>query len=310
MNNNNSSPNNNNSKVTASSKNVENDDGDADEQRRTVYWLNQSAIDAKKADYFSGTWYMPIQNFRSLNPKDINNLEDATTKAFWQNIEDVRMTVDWLDFAVEHMSRWYKKLDVLNANNNDVAINKITGNFLKYMQATPARTKALMVAMCKSKSAPSTTSTSTTVRPLLHPTISVISFGPILKKNSTPLEMERSRNLTITTLGATITSLLRVGFGQVVCTGIDDIDEIFVMDTFDLIRRQYEDYFAMNHDNGDAILTTELAYVRITDKEMYKYKYKDVNRPKASIYGLQKALTRKYNKTDDDGNNATKTEQW
>jgi len=285
------------------------DDADADEQQRTVYWLDQSALDDDKADYFSGTWYMPIQNFRSLNAKAMLTVEDASHEAFFENREDVRMTVDWLDFANEHMSRWYKKLDVLSADNNDVAIKKITGNFLKYIQATPARTKALMAMLkSKSKSAPTSTSTSSPVRPLLHPTIAIISFGGILKKSGTVLEMERSRNLTITTLGATITSLLRVGFGRIVCTGIDDIDKIFVMDAFELIRRQYEDYFAKNHDDGNVIGTTELAYVRITDKKMYKTKYVNVNRPRASIYGLQKALTGKYKNKNDGG--VTKTEQW
>jgi len=176
------------------------------------------------------------------------------------------MSVDWLDFAVEHMSRWSKSLDVFNPNHNDVAINKITGNLMKYVEDTPERTKALL--------------STSDYYPLLHPTIAIISSAAIIPHHS--YVPSRSKDLTATTLGATIASLLRAGIGRIVCTGIDEADEVAVRETYQLILEQYA-------ERSDWIATTEFAYVQI-DEELYKSELVDVHRPKGTIKGLQKAL--------------------
>jgi hypothetical protein len=238
---------------------------------RKVYWLNHKQFDDQKSDYYSGSWLIPMSRFESVKADEINCLEDASHNVYSSNKSEVRMAVDWLDFAVEHMSRWYKRLDVSNAENNDVAINKITGNLMKYVEDTPERTKALI-------------STSDDY-PLLHPTIAIISSYSMVN-NRTHVSRSRSKNLTVTTLGATIASLMRAGIGRIVCTGIDKADELAVTETYRLLLEQYA-------NRSDWIATTEFSYVQV-DEELYKAEAAEVNRPKAAVYGLQKALRRDF----------------
>ncbi|VEU35705.1 unnamed protein product [Pseudo-nitzschia multistriata] len=255
------------------SDDVENDEiGDGNEStQRTVYWMDHTAI---YDNYFSGTWIQPIERFQRLNVDIMSSLEDASHRVFFENKEDVRMTVDWLDFAVEHLSKWCKKLDITNSNHNSVAIDKITGNLLRYIQATPEKTKVLL-----------SKSESKVDKPLLHPTIAVISHGAVRTDDDTPIGNERSKNLTVTTLGATITSLLRVGIGRIVVTGLDDLDASTAMETFRLIGDQFAAY-----TDEVVIVDTELAYVNITEEKWIKSEYEDVHRPRATLYGLQEAL--------------------
>mmetsp|Transcript_10346 Transcript_10346/g.24645 ORF Transcript_10346/g.24645 Transcript_10346/m.24645 type:complete len:553 (-) Transcript_10346:175-1833(-) len=254
------------------SDDVENDEADNDSGgavRRTLYWMDHTAV---KDFYYSGSWIQPIEPFLDLRIESMQSLEDASHRVYFENEKNVRMSVDWLDFAVEHLSKWCKKLDLLAPHHNSVAIDKINGNLLTYIQATPAKTKTLK-SMLKTESE----------MPLLHPTIAVISHGAIIRKD-TPLSYERGKNLTVTTLGATIASLLRVGVGRIVVTGMKEVDEELAKEAFRLIRAQYETL------NGEYIVTTEFSYVKIANETWYKTKSEPINRPKATLYGLQEAL--------------------
>jgi len=259
--------------IIVSSSDAHNDN--SGQGRGTVYWLNHNQFKDGKRDYYSGSWLLPMRYFESLDAKGMRILEDGSHHVFYENIKEVRMSVDWLDFAVEHMSRWYKGLDMFTARHNDVAIQKITGNLMKYIADTPERTKLLVG------------------RPLLHPTIAVISAS-VISDGDSDVRVSRARELTITTLGATIASLLRAGFGRIVCTGIDDADRDAVIATYHRLMEQYK-------DRGDYIKTTEFAFVRM-DEELYKTDLEDVNRPRGSIYGLQQAFQGAFN--------ASYTEKW
>jgi hypothetical protein len=271
------------------------DDGDVvgeqegEREKRRVHWLDHKHTDGKMCDYYSGSWLIPIQNFQSLPAQDIRTLEDASHQVYYSSKQDVRMSVDWLDFSVEHLSRWYKKLDMFQERHNDIAINKITGNLLRYLQNTPLGTKKLV----DSASSSSSSSSSEPSLPLLHPTIAVVSAASMLN-TKTPTSLKRSTDLTITTLGATVASLLRAGFGRVVCTGITEEDKLAVKETFALIAEQYA-------DRGDWITTTEFSYVSM-EEEFYKSQYNSINRPKGTVCGLQKAFRGDFN--------ASYTEKW
>jgi hypothetical protein len=279
-------------------------------RKRTVYWMDYKSIVKDQADYYSGSWYMPIKKFKkSLNAKSMNTLEDASgTAVYHENEKTVRMPYDWFDFSVEHMSKWYKSLDVTSSNENDVAINKINNNLLRYIQDTPQKmiktntnTTITMMRRRRTRNRRMKERTNNTavvtpqqsqsskqqqLLPLLHPTIAIIPFSPDIRYD-TPLAIERSKNLTTLMLGATISSLIRLGFGRIVIVGIEKDDYILVNDTFNLIKSQFiEDKHI------------QLAYVQVTDKKTYKTQSMKVNRPKAAVRGLQLALTGKLNNTD------------
>jgi len=248
-------------------------------EERTVHWMSSENIlkskEAQAYDYYSGSWLLPVTLLEPLNASEFKVLEDAAHRVFKIHNERVRMSIDWLDFSVEHLSRLHKSLDLLQANHNDVGINKITGNLMKYIQDTPERTKALVSA-------------SKSNIPLLHPTIAVISSSTIFDGTS-PVSVSRSAILTATTIGATIASLMRIGIGRIVCTVIDEADEISVSQTYALVMEQYA-------NRTDYISSTELSIVRV-GKELYTSQFAKVNRPKSTLYGLQQALEGKFNDT-------------
>lgn len=131
------------------------------------------------------------------------------------------------------------------------------------------------------------TNNTTTAVSLLHPTIAIIPFAPDIRYD-TPLSISRSKNLTTLMLGATISSLIRLGFGRIVIVGIEDDDDILVKDCVNLIKKQFTENKNM-----------QLGYVQVTDQKTYKTAVMNVNRPKAAIRGLQLALTGKLNNTAD-----------
>mmetsp|Transcript_10345 Transcript_10345/g.24644 ORF Transcript_10345/g.24644 Transcript_10345/m.24644 type:complete len:194 (-) Transcript_10345:1253-1834(-) len=91
------------------SDDVENDEADNDSGgavRRTLYWMDHTAV---KDFYYSGSWIQPIEPFLDLRIESMQSLEDASHRVYFENEKNVRMSVDWLDFAVEHLSKWCKK---------------------------------------------------------------------------------------------------------------------------------------------------------------------------------------------------------
>jgi len=239
--------------------------------KRTVYWLNHEQFNYEKKDFDSGSSLMPIKYFLSLNVRGIRSMEDVSHQLYSNLESELRMSVDWMDFAFEDTREWYDPLDLLNDNHNDVAINTITGNLLNYVTSTPWKTRALL-----SESEPD-----------LHPTLAIIPSAYILKDDSV-VSMGRSANLTMTTLAATITSLMRAGVGRILCTCIDETDEIMARETFMWLGELYSGL------EGDWIARTEFDYVRM-DEELYMTDSEEVSRTRGSIYGMQKALQREFN---------------
>ena len=242
---------------------------------RTVHWLDyeHKQIVEDSGDYYSGSWLTPMSHFLSMNAKGMENLESAS-HTVWDKKEYVRMAVDWLDFSVEHMSRWYKDTDLLQERHNDIAINTIADNLIEYVQDTSVRARDLEIESGANGT-------------LLHPTIAVISSFAMSSSSNSSEEIWRSATLTRTTLGAVISSLIRVGVGRIVCSVVDEKDEISVNETFAWLAELYE-------NSTNSRLATELSYVRV-DQELYNSKYVSVNRPRAMFYGLQQALKNAFN---------------
>ncbi len=249
-------------------------------ETRQVFWLDELQFDSHKSDYYSGSWYLPVERLDAAPAEKINNLESASHVAFYPNSKHARMSVDWLDFSVEHLSRWIKSFDMFAKHHNDIAVNRLVANLEKYIQDTPERTKALLSA-------------SESERPLLHPTLAVIAASSLLD-NRSDVSIERSRKATAAMLGATIASMLRAGFGRIILTVVNEEDLRAVRESLDLIGKQYA-------DRQDWITDTELGYVFV-DEELYKTPLVPFNRPKAAVYGIQQALNGNFN--------ASYTEEW
>lgn len=73
------------------------------QQYRQVHFLPGDQLSIN--DMFSATWLQPVENFLKMNVANIKTVEDGCFQAFRPDLGAVRMTLDWLDFSVEHMSK-------------------------------------------------------------------------------------------------------------------------------------------------------------------------------------------------------------
>lgn len=67
-----------------------------------------------KFDYYAAAWWQSIPRFLEVQTEYIRSLEDATFKAITDagnSTQDVRMSKDWIAFAVEHFSAYNRGLD-------------------------------------------------------------------------------------------------------------------------------------------------------------------------------------------------------
>jgi hypothetical protein len=130
------------------------------------------------------------------------------------------MTLDWLDFSVEHMSKWFKLLpwdDLAEPTPHQ----KITHQFTNYIKnAASSQSHAMKMQE----------------KPIFDQAIAVIAFQAY-ESTSAP---ERGRDLTIKSLAATIESLRRASFGRVTVGIFEEADFDIVQDTFHFLLQTLE----------------------------------------------------------------------
>jgi hypothetical protein len=261
-------------------------------------------------DFFSAAWWQNKERFLKLDiDKYIQTVEDDATKPVLKvgnGIKDCRMPKDWLDFCVEHLSKWWK------VDRRNYTMYYAIGKLQIYVQSS-------LRSMSSSTSLQSTpTSTGE-----MSSTLAVIPVGVNTNDDIT-------RQVWVMGLAATITSLLKHGVGRVVVVGYYKYDPILTRKAFRYILRhhpeyqqyQYElknnksatttaatnnmtNYFIpeLNYDTNISIHEpfsvkygeTELAYVNTND---VKTNHVATNIPKGALKGLKTALTG--NTTSDD----------
>jgi hypothetical protein len=199
-----------------------------------------------------------------LNITNIKTVEDGCFQAFRQDRDAVRMTLDWLDFSVEHMSKWWKVAQIFN-KDDVVPFNRAVTAFSTYTR------NAVL-----NKESP------------LQATIAIIAFQPFVDKKRD--DSLRARSLTVYSLAATIASLINVGMGRVVVTGMNDKDYEIVQETFRYLRITLDSDGADNTQPVTSIGPMEVGFV-ILKKQETKTSSVELNIPKAALYVLQHAFT-------------------
>lgn len=224
---------------------------------RDVQWFDHKYIFHSKLfgyDYFSASWLMPRKLFLQIKQQNLIISEDAVHQVKIQNQEKVRMSADWMDFSVEHMSKWWKMISALNDYQNDVAFNKMNQAFLEYTKATVSRTVSSDIE---------------NVSRLLHPTIAIVAFNSY---GTSPRQMR----LTISALGATLASMARVGFGRIVVVGLKKSDEPLVWGAVELLTTEHT--------------LPEFQFINIQNATWSTTKHLAFNIPRAAVIGLQNAF--------------------
>jgi len=164
------------------------------------------------------------------------------------------MAQDWMDFSVEHMSKWWKILGTTTREDDSVGINRIIGAFKNY---TSQNNKPMASS------------------DLLQSTIAIIPYQISLDERSVKA-LKWSSELSIVALQATITSIARLGVGRIVVVTMKDYrEEMHVQRALDMFK------------NGTS---TEYSHVQVTNEKWYKTQNHEENLPCASVVGLQHAF--------------------
>ncbi|CAJ1943549.1 unnamed protein product [Cylindrotheca closterium] len=263
-----------------------------------------SPQDLGRLDYFSDSWLMNRESFLQINVDTIETVEDACFQVIddetvsMQHQEDAKdsngrqqqqqqqhqttrnkMFVDWTNFSVEHLSKWWKNLQALSHSNPGMAdqvvrilktyLHKVRYNTAKIKPANQQKVAIGMIAFQSYESPPS-------------------------------VGLERGHQLTAHSLAATIGSLLQVGmFGHIVVGGYKHpSDSDRVKEAFTIL----EGIFLDNDSGGNshfknplslAIGDTQVAYVQL-EESWVQTKRVTANIPRGVLLGMQKALQNEF----------------
>jgi len=116
------------------------------------YFLTADDVE-KSEEFFSAMWWQTLEDFMALNLDDLKAIEDSSFSAFATGASSdkqpwsrVRMTVDWLDLSVEHLSKYWRffELDFENESKSQKLLlyKQIRNRLDEYMARTTATTTA------------------------------------------------------------------------------------------------------------------------------------------------------------------------
>ena len=192
-----------------------------------------------------------------------------------QRLHKLRMTLDYLDFSVEHLSKWWKMLDW---HQYPIVYDSITSKLARYITYEDEFP--------------------TPDDPVLKTTVATIAFQPysipsnFAKKKGYDFEtwQERAHNLTVLSMAATIESLRRAEMGRVVIAGSLDMHEKYAQDSF---RYLVDNLKNQKHETkGDKVTKVGHMEVGFTvmDAAQTKTKHLERNMPKGVLVGAREAF--------------------
>lgn len=246
------------------------------QEPRRVEWLSERDFDTS-VDVFSATWYMSKELFLQTNLSNIENVEGACFGTFRERWHLLRMSLDWLDYSVEHMSKWWR---ILGSPHDATAWKATTTTFQRYIARHVHR---------------STPEEAWPDSNLLEPTVALVAFQKYkaLDSGDQPLAPP-DHELTISSLGATLASLVQVGMGRIVVVCREDDDGPVVRDAFRLLDLRVGglggdgDSEAVDPTFTTVVRGSTLVYAKVPE-EMAVSRYIPVNLPRAAVAGLKKA---------------------
>lgn len=240
---------------------------------RKVHFFGAPIHIDNRGDPFAASWLQTREDFMAMDFGRIKICEDAAFVAFWmppQRQQKLRMTVDWLDFAVEHLSKWHKTLRLFSEEQAyQAAIAKLDYYSSYYANNTDDNQSIIMQEMDAS----------------FRDTIAMIAFQSY---NETDFP-ERAYVYTKHLLGATIESLRRAGFGRVLIVGLYEKDGELVRDTIDYLKSKW-DLPVKDTNTAGGSMVVEFVLGSIKQATANKDDPKLINVPKAAVDGLRQAF--------------------
>ncbi|CAJ1932838.1 unnamed protein product [Cylindrotheca closterium] len=249
----------------------------------------------REHDYFSDSWIITREKFLNLERRRLGIVEDACFVAIGSGgsvYPSSKMFVDWTDFMVEHMSKWWNELRILQ-DSDSAMFDLALSYFAAYIEK---------VFASKNKVQPST----------FHETIAVVAFAPYRSGRHTA---DRGHQLTVHSLAATLASLHQVGFGRVVIAGYGQEDQRHVAASLKFLAAQASS--SSNHHDivPDPTMSTtqikidntEFGFAKVNQEDWISTQWVKFNMPRGAVIGLQEALMGKIPEKGQDGNDAAVT---
>jgi hypothetical protein len=249
-----------------------------------ITWILPRDLDRFK-DVFAASWWQTMSRFMEFDVEEIHIVEDDAFKPIMKagnGFNDVRMARDWLDFSLEHLSKWWK---IGGSPAMMYGIGKLQSYIHKTVQ-TPLSSTAM------------------------NTTLAIIPYGVNVRGKSTDEQM------WTTALAATIASLMQFGVARVVVVGHYEADYRCTKGAFQQLMRYQAPYGASDRQAWQRLSAgttsarhppklypsfsgkfgaTELAFVHTDDVNST---FIPENIPKGALKGLQLAM------------NGSNTEEW
>jgi hypothetical protein len=177
--------------------------------QRTVHFLHPSDF-GSYGEYYSGMWWQRLDSFRNTNYDDIGVPEDVAFKSYiYHHYRDIRLTHDWLDFMVEHLSQYVKRMMAFPAK--DGVTQQLTTILTQYIQRTEP------YDLFPDAAAPVT-----------------LAVVPVRVTSG----IAEENDLLALELAATLISLWKVGMGRAIVVGISEYEQVLANQSFALVRDQ------------------------------------------------------------------------
>ncbi len=214
---------------------------------------------------YSGMWWLKREEFLQVPLDPIENLEGATFSAF-DNLgyEKVLMTRDWLDFSVEHLSRYFKMIDY----KDTVSFHRMVEILKRYIHETRFRFDNV------DRSASAHT---IAIIPMFVAANEILSEHTLARLNKADKPQLKAL-LDLYSLTAALLSLWQLGIPRVVVAGNEKEIPLQVEVAFALVTSMVENYKGRQLS---LTFTKTKAHFRSKDQVLI---------PKSAICDLQQAM--------------------
>ena len=230
-------------------------------------------------------WWMNREEFMKINVTDIDFLEAATFIPFLYvfGLDHVLMTRDWLDFSVEHLSRYFKMIDNSDARSFQREI-EILENYM-----------SRITSKVHGRDSPAVASTIALI-PMYIELDSWLTDEQLMLRNTSKGSV-REAIIDLYSLAATLISLWKLGIPRIVVVGNAQPTPPQVTQAFALCSN------AIRLAQGNGLETTEfsLNYVHAYGIQRIEKKGSSYTTimPRHAIDNLQKAMRKNLSNFED-----------
>ena len=229
----------------------------------------EKSAEANMRDAFSASWWQSTSSFVSLsafeNMKE--SPEGASFTVFEARVGHVRMTRDWLDLSVEHMSKWWKVI----VGQKKLDISKEEGILIQSMEE---RIVDIFKTYIYSNDRVAIFNSLNPTDAVTKSTIVVIAYMP------------DPSQIGIWSLAATLMSFIQSGMGRIVVSGNQASDEEHVQKAFSIVANATSpNRWRNDHVSQQQQPWTQLQFCKSADASSGK-EGKGVNIPQAVLKQL------------------------